>query len=70
MALDCPYGNDKCPCVTGPPMKNGIDCQYCKTMLTDDEVKALDPKKREWLLLHRKHVPMRGGEVSAKPGRG
>jgi hypothetical protein len=58
---DCPYGNDKCPVASGPPMKHGMDCQYCKTKLTKAEVAALPPEKREWLEIHRKNVPMRGG---------
>jgi len=58
---DCPYGNYKCPVVTGPPMSNGMDCQYCKTKLTDAEVAALPKEKREWLEIHRSNVPMRGG---------
>lgn len=58
---ECPYGDDLCPVVTGPPIKHGMDCQYCKTMLTDNEVTALPKEKREWLVEHRKNVPMRGG---------
>ncbi len=41
----------------------GIDCQYCKTMLSDAEVAALSKEKRDWLLQHRKNVGMRGGEA-------
>ncbi len=59
---DCPYGDDKCPVTTGPPMKHGMDCQYCKTVLTDEEVRALSPEQQRWLRIHRKNVPMRGGQ--------
>lgn len=60
---DCPYGNDKCPVVTGPPMHHGMDCMYCTTRLSDDEVAALPAEKRTWLKAWRKNVPMRGGET-------
>jgi hypothetical protein len=59
--MACPYGNDKCPVVTGPPMNHGMDCQYCKTTLTDAEVVSLPTEKREWLEIRRRNVPMRGG---------
>jgi hypothetical protein len=42
-------------------MNHGMDCQYCKTKLTDAEVAALPTEKREWLEIHHRNVPMRGG---------
>lgn len=60
---DCPYGNDKCPIITGPPMKHGIDCQYCKTMLTREDIAKLTPQQREYLKLKRSVSPMRGGSL-------
>lgn len=63
MSTDCPYGNEKCPVGGGPPMKHGIDCQYCKTMLSPSDILKLTKEQREYLKLHRKTVPMRTGKT-------
>lgn len=60
---DCPYGNEKCPVVTGPPLQHGMDCMYCSTPLPKDEVKRLPEAQRAWIKAWRKYNwPLPGGK--------
>lgn len=61
MTTNCPFGNENCPVVTGPPMQHGIDCQYCKTMLSPQDIAKLTPEQKAYLKLKRNISPMRGG---------
>jgi len=64
MTTQCPYGDEHCPVITGPPMKGGGDCQYCMTVLSPADVEALTPDQQRYLTIKRRVSPMRWGGPS------